>query len=37
MKLEWLGEPQLEFLREGKYIKENETPQQRYKEIVEIS
>lgn len=35
MKLEWLGEPQLEFLREGKYIKDGETPQQRYQEVVD--
>lgn len=35
MTLEWLGEPQIEFLREGRYILDNETPQQRYTEIVE--
>lgn len=35
MKLSWLGKPQIEFLREGRYILENETPQERYKEIVE--
>lgn len=35
MKLSFLGAPQVEFLREGKYIKDNETSQQRYQEIVE--
>jgi ribonucleoside-diphosphate reductase alpha chain len=35
MKLEFLGEAQIEFLREGQYIKDNETPQQRFQEIVE--
>lgn len=35
MKLEFLGTAQIEFLKEGKYILENETPQQRYKEIVD--
>lgn len=35
MRLDWLKEPQLEFLREGRYILENETPQDRYKDIVE--
>lgn len=35
MKLEFLGEAQIEFLREGKYIQDDETPQQRFKEIVE--
>ena len=35
MKLEFLKEEQIEFLREGQYIKENETPQQRFGEIVE--
>lgn len=35
MRLEWIKDPQLEFLREGRYILENETPQDRYKEIVE--
>jgi ribonucleoside-diphosphate reductase alpha chain len=34
MKLEFLQAPQLEFLREGKYIQDDETPQQRFKEIV---
>lgn len=35
MKLEFLQAPQLEFLREGKYIQDDETPQQRFKEIVD--
>ncbi len=35
MKLEFLKEPQIEFLREGQYILEGETPQQRFQEIVE--
>lgn len=35
MKLEFLKEPQIEFLKEGKYILEGETPQQRFQEIVE--
>lgn len=35
MKLEFLQAPQIEFLREGKYIQDNETPQQRFKEIVD--
>ena len=35
MKLDFLKPPQLEFLREGKYIGDNETPQQRIGEIVE--
>lgn len=34
MKLEFLGEAQIEFLREGKYIQDDETPQQRFEEIV---
>lgn len=34
MTLEFLKDPQIEFLREGLYIEENETPQQRVKEIV---
>jgi ribonucleoside-diphosphate reductase alpha chain len=34
MKLEFLQPPQLEFLREGKYIQDDETPQQRFGEIV---
>jgi hypothetical protein len=34
MKLEFLQAPQLEFLREGKYIQDDETPQQRFGEIV---
>lgn len=35
MKLEFLKEPQLKFLREGQYIEKDETPQQRFKDIVE--
>ena len=35
MKLEFLEEAQIEFLREGQYIKNNETPHQRFKQIVE--
>src|SRR5690606_11752059 len=35
MKLAWLKEPQLVFLREGGYIGENQTPQERYQEVVE--
>lgn len=35
MKLDFLKQEQLEFLYEGKYILEDETPQQRFKEIVE--
>lgn len=35
MKLAWLKEPQIEFLREGGYIGENQTPQERYQEIVD--
>jgi ribonucleoside-diphosphate reductase alpha chain len=35
MKLEFLGEAQLEFLREGQYLKDGETAQQRFSEIVE--
>lgn len=35
MELKFLGEKQLEFLREGKYIKDDETPQERFGEIVE--
>lgn len=34
MKLEFLGEAQIEFLREGRYIHKDETPQQRYEDIV---
>ena len=34
MKLEFLQAPQLEFLKEGKYILKNETPQERFKQIV---
>jgi len=35
MELGFLGEAQIEFLREGRYIEPNETPQQRFEEIVE--
>ena len=35
MKLEFLKEPQLEFLKEGGYIEEGETPQKRFKEIID--
>jgi ribonucleoside-diphosphate reductase alpha chain len=35
MKLEFLKQPQLEFLREGKYIQDDETPQQRFQEVVD--
>lgn len=35
MELKFLKEEQLEFLREGKYILDNETPQQRFEEILE--
>lgn len=35
MTLDFLQAPQLEFLREGKYIQDDETPQQRFKEIVD--
>lgn len=35
MKLDFLQQPQIEFLKEGKYIKNNETPEQRFTEIVE--
>jgi len=35
MKLDWIKEPQLEFLREGLYIEKNETPEIRVEEIVE--
>lgn len=35
MKLEFLKEPQIEFLREGKYIADDETPLQRFQEIVD--
>lgn len=35
MELKFLKEPQIEFLREGQYIKEGETPEQRFQEIVE--
>ena len=35
MKLEFLGEAQIEFLREGQYIEKGETVEQRFSEIVE--
>jgi len=35
MKLEFLKEPQIEFLKEGGYIEKGETPQQRFKDVVE--
>jgi ribonucleoside-diphosphate reductase alpha chain len=35
MKLEFLKEAQIEFLREGLYIEPNETPLQRFQEIVD--
>lgn len=35
MKLDFLQAPQIEFLREGLYIQSDETPQQRFQEIVE--
>lgn len=35
MKLDFLKPQQMEFLREGKYIQDDETPQQRFKEIVD--
>lgn len=35
MKLDFLQAPQIEFLREGLYIQEDETPQDRFQEIVE--
>lgn len=35
MKLEFIKEPQLEFLKEGGYIEEGETPQKRFKEIID--
>lgn len=35
MRLEFLGDPQLEFLKEGRYILEGETAQDRYREIVD--
>lgn len=34
MKLSFLGERQIEFLRDGHYIRSNETPQDRFNEIV---
>lgn len=34
MELKFLGKAQIEFLREGRYINPNETPQQRFEEIV---
>lgn len=35
MKLEFLKQPQIDFLKEGQYIHEDETPQQRFQEVVE--
>lgn len=35
MTLDFIQEPQLEFLREGKYISNNQTPQQRFQEVVD--
>lgn len=35
MELKFLGEAQIEFLKEGQYILPNETPQQRFIEIVD--
>ncbi len=35
MELKFLGEAQIEFLREGKYIKDDETPQKRFSQIVD--
>ena len=35
MELKFLEEAQVEFLREGQYIKNNESPQQRFKQIVD--
>ena len=35
MKLEFLKEEQIEFLREGKYILPGETPQDRFNEIID--
>lgn len=35
MKLKFLGKAQIEFLKEGKYLEKDETPQQRFSEIVE--
>lgn len=35
MNLEFLGKAQIEFLKEGTYIKEGETPQDRYQQIVD--
>jgi ribonucleotide reductase alpha subunit len=35
MNLKFLQEPQLEFLKEGKYLKDGETAQERFQEIVE--
>ncbi len=34
MELKFLEKPQVEFLREGGYIEENETPQERFEQIV---
>jgi ribonucleotide reductase alpha subunit len=35
MKLEFLKAPQVEFLKEGLYIRAGETPQQRFQEIID--
>lgn len=35
MKLDFLQAPQIAFLREGLYIQENESPQERFQEIIE--
>ena len=35
MELKFLEEAQIEFLREGQYIKNDETPQQRFKQVVD--
>lgn len=35
MKLDFIGEAQLEFLKEGQYIEKGETPEQRITEIVD--
>lgn len=34
MELSFLKQPQIEFLREGQYIEDNETPQERFTDIV---
>ncbi|QQO97329.1 ribonucleotide reductase [Maribacter phage Colly_1] len=35
MKLDFLKDPQIEFLREGLYIREDESPEDRFKEILD--